>query len=314
MVKTLVQSYNSLYNIGIERGVTMGKRIFYFLITNILVLLTISIVFNLVGGYIMPGGGLDLIALLIISAAIGFSGSFISLAMSPMIAKRVMGVRVIDPTNPQSQNEEMVVEMVYRLSGAAGLTHMAEVGIYHSPEVNAFATGPSKKRSLVAVSEGLLQEMDRDAIEGVIAHEVAHVANGDMVTMTLLQGVVNTFVVFLSRIVAYIASTFVREEMAPIVHFIAIIVFQLLFSILGSLVVFAYSRHREFHADRGGADLAGRDKMRHALESLRAYSERASINPEGETAIATMKINGVKKASMLFSTHPDINERIRRLS
>src|SRR5690625_4501403 len=313
MVKTLVQSYNSLYNIGIERGVTMGKRIFYFLITNILVLLTISIVFNLVGGYIMPGGGLDLIALLIISAAIGFSGSFISLAMSRMIAKRVMGVRVIDPNNHQSQNEEMVVEMVYRLSRAAGLTHMPEVGIYHSPEVNAFATGPSKKRSLVAVSEGLLQEMDRDAIEGVIAHEVAHVANGDMVTMTLLQGVVNTFVVFLSRIVAFAVSRFVRSEIAPIVHFLSIIVFQIAFSLLGSIVVNAYSRHREYHADKGGADLAGKDKMRHALEMLKAYTGRASSGNE-QTAVATMMINSKKKKTMLFSTHPDIDERIRRLS
>lgn len=292
----------------------MGKRIFYYLVTNILVLLTISVVYNLIGGYVTVTGGLDLINLLIIAAVIGFSGSFISLAMSRMIAKRVMGVRVIDPNNPQPGYEEMVVEMVHRLSRAAGLTYMPEVGIYHSPEVNAFATGPTKKRSLVAVSAGLLEEMDKDAIEGVIAHEVAHVANGDMVTMTLLQGVVNTFVVFLSRIVAYIASTFVRDDIAPIVHFLAVVVFQLLFSILGSLVVFAYSRHREFHADRGGADLAGRDKMRHALESLRDYSERAAINPEAQTAVATMKINGVKKASQLFSTHPDINERIRRLS
>lgn len=292
----------------------MGKRIFYYLTTNILVLLTISIVYNLIGGYITNTGDLNLINLLIIAGVIGFSGSFISLALSRIIAKRAMGVQVIDPKNPQDGYERMVLEMVHRLSRAAGLTYMPEVGIYHSPEVNAFATGPTKKRSLVAVSAGLLEEMDKDAIEGVIAHEVAHVANGDMVTMTLLQGVVNTFVVFLSRIIAYVASIFVRDDLAPIVHFLAVIVFQLLFSILGSLVVFAYSRHREFHADRGGADLAGRDKMRHALESLRDYSERAAINPEAQTAVATMKINGVKKASQLFSTHPDINERIRRLS
>ena len=190
---------------------------------------------------------------------------------------------------------------------------MPEVGIYHSPEVNAFATGPSKKRSLVAVSAGLLNEMDDDAVEGVIAHEVAHIANGDMVTMTLLQGVVNTFVVFLSRIVAYIVSQFVRSEIAPIVHFIAIIVFQILFSILGSIVVYAYSRHREFHADRGGADLAGKDKMRHALESLKAYANRATAGEE-DTAVATMKINGKKKFIALFSTHPDLDERIRRLA
>lgn len=292
----------------------MGKRIFYFLVTNILVLLTISIVFNLVGGYIGVDGQIYFVPLLIISAVIGFSGSLISLAMSRFIAKRVMGVQVIDPNNPRNEAERIVLEKVHRLSRAAGLTHMPEAGIYYSPEVNAFATGPSKKRSLVAVSQGLLEEMDDDAIEGVIAHEVAHVANGDMVTMTLLQGVVNTFVVFFARIIAYAVSQVVREDLAPVVHFIAVIVFQLVFSILGSLVVFAYSRHREFHADRGGADLAGRDKMRHALVMLKAYTERASIRPDEDTAVATMKINGAKKAVQLFSTHPDIDERIRRLS
>lgn len=292
----------------------MARRIFYFLLTNILVLLTISIIFTIlpIGNYIGADGTIYYGSLLVFSAVIGFTGSFISLLISRWTAKKMMGVKVIDPNRPENEYERMVVEKVHRLSRAAGLTHMPEVGIYYSKEVNAFATGPTKNRSLVAVSSGLLKELDDDAIEGVIAHEVAHIANGDMVTMTLLQGVVNTFVIFLSRIVAYIASQFVREEMAPIVHFIAIIVFQILFSILGSLVVFAYSRHREFHADRGGADLAGRDKMRHALESLRAYTNRASIGDE-DAAIATMKING-KKVASLFSTHPPLEERIRRLS
>lgn len=291
----------------------MGKRIFYFLLTNVLVLLTISIIVSLIPGglhYLNSTGGIDFGALLILSAIIGFTGSIISLLISRWMAKRMMGVRVINPDQPATQYEQELVERVHRLSRAAGLTYMPEVGIYDSPEVNAFATGPSKKRSLVAVSTGLLEEMDDVAIEGVLAHEVAHIANGDMVTMTLLQGVVNTFVVFLARIAAFIASRFAREEIAPIVHFIAIIVFQLVFSILGSLVVFAYSRHREFHADRGGADLAGKDKMRHALESLRAYSDR--IKTEEDTSIATLKING-KKKSNIFSTHPDLEERIRRL-
>lgn len=289
----------------------MGKRIFYFLLTNILVLLTISIIFSLTGaGNYIVDGGIDYGALLVFSAIIGFSGSFISLAMSRWMAKRMMNVRVLKPEDPLSSYERNIVEKVHRLSRAAGLTHMPEVGIYDSPEVNAFATGPSKKRSLVAVSTGLLQEMDDAAVEGVIAHEVAHIANGDMVTMTLLQGVVNTFVVFLSRIAAWIVSRFVKEELAPIVHFIAVIVFQIAFSILGSLVVFAYSRHREFHADKGGADLAGRDKMTHALQMLKAYSNR--IQGEEQTAISTLKINN-KGKSMLFSTHPDLDERIRRL-
>lgn len=292
----------------------MGKRIFYFLLTNVLVLLTISIIFTILPvGHYIGVNGIDYGALLIFSAIIGFTGSFISLLISRWTAKKMMGVKVIDPDRPENEYEAAVVEKVYRLSRAAGLTHMPEVGIYHSPEVNAFATGPSKKRSLVAVSAGLLNEMDDDAVEGVIAHEVAHIANGDMVTMTLLQGVVNTFVVFLSRIVAYIVSQFVRSEIAPIVHFIAIIVFQILFSILGSIVVYAYSRHREFHADRGGADLAGKDKMRHALESLKAYANRATAGEE-DTAVATMKINGKKKFIALFSTHPDLDERIRRLA
>ncbi len=251
----------------------MGKRIGYFLLTNILVLLTISIIFTITGAgsYITAAGGINFGQLLIFSAIIGFSGALISLGMSRWLAKRMMGVQVLDPNGPLSEDERLVVEKVHRLSRAAGLMHMPEVGIYHSPEVNAFATGPSKKRSMVAVSSGLLQEMDDTAIEGVIAHEVAHIANGDMVTMTLLQGVVNTFVVFLARIVAFAVSRFVRDELAPIVHFIAIIVFQLVFSILGSLVVFAYSRHREFHADRGGADLAGKDKMRHAGRDLHLW-------------------------------------------
>ncbi|HEY4601729.1 MAG TPA: protease HtpX [Cerasibacillus sp.] len=288
----------------------MGKRIFYFLLTNILVLLTISIVFSFVGGYIRDGQ-IDYGSLLIISATIGFSGSFISLWMSRWMAKRVMGVRVLDPNGPLSAEEEMVVEKVHLLARAAGMMHMPEVGIYESDEVNAFATGPSKKRSLVAVSRGLLIEMDDDAIEGVIAHEVAHIANGDMVTMTLLQGVVNTFVVFLARIVAFLVSQVVRDDLAPIVHFIAIIVFQLLFSALGSLVVFAYSRHREFHADKGGADLAGTEKMKHALQMLKNYVER--VQTEDQSAVATLKISG-KRKSALFSTHPNLDERIERLS
>jgi len=292
----------------------LGKRIFYFLITNILVLLTISIILTLTGGWnYITAQGIDYGALLTFSAVIGFAGSFVSLAISRWIAKKMMGVQVIDPNAPEHEYERSVVEKVHRLSRAAGLLHMPEVGIYHSPEVNAFATGPSKKRSLVAVSAGLLNEMDDDAVEGVIAHEVAHIANGDMVTMTLLQGVVNTFVVFLSRIVAFAVSRFVRSEIAPIVHFLSIIVFQIAFSLLGSIVVNAYSRHREYHADKGGADLAGKDKMRHALEMLKAYTGRASSGNE-QTAVATMMINSKKKKSMLFSTHPDIDERIRRLN
>jgi heat shock protein HtpX len=297
-----------------KRDEIMGKRIFFFLLTNILVLVTISIILSLlgVGSYIGADGMIQLGPLLVFSAVVGFSGAFISLAISRWMAKKMMNVRVLNPNDSLSGYEREVVEKVHRLSRAAGLTHMPEVGIYDSPEVNAFATGPSKKRSLVAVSSGLLHEMDDAAVEGVIAHEVAHIANGDMVTMTLLQGVVNTFVVFLSRIAAWAVSRFVKEELAPIVHIIAIFVFQIAFSILGSIVVLAYSRYREFHADRGGADLAGKDKMVHALRMLKAYSNRVTGGDE-QTAISTLKINSRKGKTSIFSTHPDLDERIQRL-
>ncbi|WP_186577864.1 protease HtpX [Aquibacillus kalidii] len=301
----------------------MGKRLFYLILTNILVMTTIVIVWSLItsltgingsfqtGG---PGLGIDYVSLMVFSLVVGFAGSFISLAMSRWMAKMMMKVKVLDPNSSLNEQEQAVVEKVHRLARAAGLVHMPQVGIYQSHEVNAFATGPSKKRSLVAVSTGLLQTMDDDAIEGVIAHEVAHVANGDMVTMTLLQGIVNTFVVFFSRIVAIIVSRFVREDLQVVVQFISIIVFQILFSILGSLVVSAYSRHREYHADRGGADLAGRDKMAHALRSLKAYTDRARVDDRtDDSAIQTMKINGKGGLVSLFSTHPDLDDRIARL-
>ncbi|WP_226668416.1 protease HtpX [Metabacillus litoralis] len=289
----------------------MAKRIFLFLLSNILVITTIGIVLSIlnVSPYQTVNGNLDLVNLLIFSAVVGFTGSFVSLAISRWMAKMMMKVKVLDPSKSLSAIEKDLVERVHRLSRAAGLTKMPQVGIYQSSEVNAFATGPSKRRSLVAVSTGLLQEMDDDAIEGVLAHEVAHIANGDMVTMTLLQGIVNTFVVFFARIAAWVVSRFVREDLAPIVHFVAVIIFQIVFSILGSLVVFAFSRYREFHADRGGADLAGKDKMIHALRSLKQYSQRVR---DDDTALSTMKINS-KKGMSLFSTHPDLDDRISRL-
>ncbi|MED4129346.1 MULTISPECIES: protease HtpX [Shouchella] len=299
----------------------MGKRIMLFIGTNILVLTTIFIVWSLIiqftgidGSFVSSDGSIQFAVILLFSAIVGFAGSFISLAMSRWIAKMMMKVKVIDPEGPMSREERAVVEKVHRLSRAAGLVHMPEVGIYQSNEVNAFATGPSKKRSLVAVSSGLLHTMDDDAVEGVIAHEVAHVANGDMVTMTLLQGIVNTFVVFFSRVIAIVLSRFVRPELQFIVQFASIIILQILFSILGSLVISAYSRHREYHADRGGADLAGRDKMVHALRSLQQYVNRAKANDHtDDTAVQTMKINGGKSMMRLMSTHPDLNDRIARL-
>ncbi|WP_163580726.1 protease HtpX [Gracilibacillus saliphilus] len=298
----------------------MGKRLFLFILTNILVMTTIVIVWSVITRYTNLGGSyyngvtINYTTLMVFSLVVGFTGAFISLAMSRWMAKMMMKVKVIDPSRPASAQERAVYEKVERLSRAAGLAHTPEVGIYQSREVNAFATGPTKKRSLVAVSQGLLDTMDDDAVEGVIAHEVAHVANGDMVTMTLLQGIVNTFVVFFSRIAAIIVSRFVRSEIQWIVQFAAIIVFQILFSILGSFVVSAYSRHREYHADRGGADLAGRDKMAHALRSLKMYVDRAKIDDRtDDSAIQTMKISGKSGMMALMSSHPPLEDRIAKL-
>ncbi|SDY24693.1 heat shock protein HtpX [Evansella caseinilytica] len=301
----------------------MGKRLLFLVLTNILVMTTIMIIWSLIthftgiGTTFNTGGaglGIDLVALAVFSLIVGFTGSFISLAMSRWIAKKMMKVKVLDPNGSLTAEERSVVEKVHRLSRAAGLTHMPEVGIYMSGEVNAFATGPTKKRSLVAVSSGLLNVMDDAAVEGVIAHEVAHVANGDMVTMTLLQGVVNTFVVFFSRIAAILVSRLVRSELQPIVRFAAIIIFQILFSILGTIVVMGFSRYREYHADRGGADLAGRDKMAHALRSLKAYVDRAKVDDRtDDSALQTMKISGKGSMMRLFSSHPDLDDRIARL-
>lgn len=302
----------------------MAKRLFLFLLTNILVLTTIVIVWSIIvsftgvsGSFINGDDGLAGInygSLMVFSLLVGFIGSFLSLGMSRFIAKKMMRVKVLDPNGALSTQERAIVEKVHKLSRAAGLMHMPEVGIYQSREVNAFATGPTKKRSLVAVSSGLLNEMDDNAVEGVIAHEITHVANGDMVTMTLLQGIVNTFVVFLSRVAAILVSRLVRSELETVVRFAAIIIFQILFSILGSLVVSAYSRHREYRADHGGADLAGRDKMAHALRSLKSRTAISQVNDRtDDAAIQTMKINGKGKMMSLFSSHPDIDDRIARL-
>ncbi len=289
------------------------KRIGIFLLVNLLVLTTIVIVTSVLGvNHYVNASGIDYYSLLIFAAVIGFAGAFISLFLSKWMAKQMMNVQVIDPDKYHSAQERQLLSMVHSLARKAGLQKMPEVGIYPSNEVNAFATGPSKNNSLVAVSQGLLNRMDADAIEGVLAHEMAHITNGDMVTMTLVQGVINTFVVFLSRIIAYTVSMFVKEEARVIVHFLSIIVFQILFSILGSIAVMAFSRHREFAADQGGAMLAGKHKMVRALRSL-----QGSVNlvDNRQEAFATFKISGEKKSglSQLLASHPGLEERIQRL-
>ncbi len=296
----------------------MTKRIFLFIAVNALVLLTISITTSLLGiGPYLDARGINYTSLLAFCAIAGFSGAFISLALSRWMAKLMMGVKVIDPKQPGSQSERDLVQTVYRLSQKAGLPQMPEVGLYGSPEVNAFATGPSKSRALVAVSAGLLEQMDDGAVEGVLAHEVAHIANGDMVTMTLLQGVVNTFVMFFARIAAWAVSHAFAgnrdegENPSPMIHFVAVIVFEITFSLLGAIVVAYFSRRREFRADSGGAKLGGKEKMVHALESLKRNVERVETE---HASLASLKINGKSSGlMMLFATHPDLDVRIKAL-
>ncbi|TGL75832.1 protease HtpX [Leptospira yasudae] len=287
------------------------KRIGLFLLTNILVVVTISIVTSVLGiGPYLDANGINLSSLLVFCFLWGMGGAFVSLLLSKFMAKMMMGVKVIDPRSASGAERELYSK-VERLARTANLP-MPEVGIYHSPEVNAFATGPSKSSSLVAVSSGLLQTMDNSEVEGVLAHELAHVANGDMVTMTLVQGVVNAFVMFFSRIISYALSTMVKDEMQYTVRLVANIVLSILFSILGSIVVAYFSRTREYRADAGGAKLAGRQNMIAALEKLRRTFD-APEDERGGEALATMKISGHSKWMALFSTHPPLEARIAAL-
>jgi heat shock protein HtpX len=295
------------------------KRIGLFLIVNVLVMVTISFVTSMLGlrGYLTPYG-IDYGQLMAFCLIWGMAGSFISLMLSKVMAKWMMGVQIIDPTVSDPRLRELV-SMVYRLSDQAGLSARPEVGVYESPEVNAFATGPSKSNSLVAVSTGLLNRMNRDEVEGVIGHEVAHVANGDMVTMTLLQGIINAFVMFFARVIGYFVANALRsndeERPSYFVQSMVVFVLDILLSILGSIVVAWFSRWREFRADRGGATLAGKGKMIAALESLKAlHNIGPAHEPENQEAIAAFKISSRRGGFLsLLSTHPDLDDRIAAL-
>jgi heat shock protein HtpX len=286
------------------------KRIFLFLLVNLLIMTTVSLVAELI---ITLLGRNATIApeWVIFYGVLGFGGALMSLALSRQTAKWMLGVQVIDPGTAHA-DERRLLEMVYGLARRAGLPAMPEVGIYDSPEVNAFATGPTKRRSLVAVSTGLLGKMDWDSLDGVLGHEITHVANGDMVTMTLLQGLINTMVLILARLVAIVASNAVEERARDGVRLIAYIFFQFVFSLLGSLIVCYFSRWREYRADAGGARLAGRERMLSGLRSLRqVYGEV----DEHAQSLASLKINGQSTRSLmaLFATHPPLEDRIRRL-
>lgn len=287
----------------------MAKRIFLFLITNILIIATISIITSILGvGNYMEGRGLNITSLLIFCLAWGMGGSFISLALSGILAKWMMKVQLIEG-NPSGRALDIQL-MVKKLSQAAGLK-MPKVGIYDSTEVNAFATGPTKNRALVAVSTGLLNKMNNDELEGVLAHEISHISNGDMVTMTLIAGVVNAFSLFLSRIIAYGVSTLVSDKLEYITRIITTIALDIVFSILGSVVVSYFSRIREYRADAGAAKLSGRERMIAALEKIKSTLELPA--DDRAPSLATMKISGKKKAISWFSTHPAIEDRIEAL-
>lgn len=297
------------------------KRIALFLAVNFLVLMTISIVIKLLGIEPYLGRtGINYSSLMAFCLIWGMGGAFISLMLSKVMAKWMMGVELIDPMTTNADLRELV-SIVHRLARQAGITKMPDVGIYESPEVNAFATGPSKNNSLVAVSSGLLARMDRGAIEGVLGHEISHVANGDMVTMTLLQGVVNAFVMFLARVVAFALDNFLRGDrengrgLGPFAYMATVWILEIVFAALGMIVVASFSRWREYRADAGGARLAGRDRMVGALRSLQRALE-INMSPESQTApsFANFKISPNKGSFVaLFASHPPLEERIARL-
>lgn len=298
----------------------IAKRVFLFLLVNFLVVITLSFflsVFN-IKPY-LQSYGLNLYSLMIFCFIWGMGGAFISLLLSRKIALWMMKIQLID-ANTKDPSLQKLLTIVHKFSRDANLSDFPQVGIYNSPELNAFATGPTKKRSLIAVSTGLLNRMSEKELEGVIAHEMAHIQNGDMVTMTLLQGVINAFVMFLARVLAYICSGMGRSRSSSsgggsyISYVIFVFLFEVVFMILGSLIICAFSRFREFRADRGGAFLAGRENM---IAALRALQKNVQVQ-DPQTAVAAFqafKISTPEKRSItrFFATHPPLEARIERL-
>lgn len=287
------------------------KRIFLFLATNLAVMLVLSIVLNLLGvNRFISGYGLDIPKLLIFSLVIGFTGSLISLFISKWMAKKSTGAYVIDPQNPRNQQEAWLVSTVHQLADNAGIGH-PEVAIYEGAP-NAFATGAFKNDALVAVSTGLLNTMTQDEVMAVLGHEVAHVANGDMITLTLIQGVVNTFVVFFSRIVGYVVDRVILKNERDGVgmgYFAAVIVSEIVFGILASMIVAWFSRWREYRADAGAAQLIGSPTpMINALARLGGV-ETSDLPKSFEAS----GIAGGRGLGALFASHPPIEDRIRAL-
>lgn len=290
------------------------KRVFLFLATNLAILVLLGVVLNLVDGFLaaqgiqLPPNG----AILVFAAVFGMGGAFVSLAMSKWIAKRFTGARVIE--QPRDATEQWLVETVRRQARQAGIG-MPEVAIYDAPEVNAFATGMNKNSALVAVSTGLLRSMRQDEAEAVLGHEVSHVANGDMVTLALIQGVLNTFVIFLARVIGGIIdrAVFRRDDSEGgygIGYFAIVIVLEIVFGLLASMIVMWFSRYREFRADAGGARLAGREKMIAALERLQASYGHSHLPEQVKAFGITPGKSGIMR---LFMSHPPLEERIAAL-
>ncbi|MEL5275500.1 protease HtpX [Serratia marcescens] len=285
-------------------------RIALFLLTNLAVMLVFGLVLSLTGIQSSSVQGL-----MIMAGLFGFGGAFVSLLMSKWMALRSVGGEVIE--QPRNETENWLLETVRRQSQQAGIA-MPQVAIYHAPDINAFATGARRDASLVAVSTGLLQSMSRDEAEAVIAHEISHVANGDMVTMTLIQGIVNTFVIFISRLIAQVAAGFLGNRDGdgegegngnPMTYFAVSMVLELVFGILASIITMWFSRHREFYADAGSAKLVGREKMIAALQRL-----KTSYEPQEAGSMMAFCINGKSKSfSELFMSHPPLDKRIEAL-
>jgi len=283
----------------------MFKRVALFLATNLAVLALVSVVMSVLGVNSQQFGGL-----LIMAALFGFGGSLISLLMSKWIAKRATGAHVIE--QPRNESEQWLFSTVQRQAQAAGIG-MPEVAIYDAPEINAFATGANRNKALVAVSTGLLRAMNRDEAEAVLGHEVSHVANGDMVTMALLQGVLNTFVIVLARIVGRVIDGYLtgNREGGGIGYYVIVFVLDMVFGLFASIIAMWFSRHREFRADAGGAKLAGRDKMVAALERLSlTYGESTLPKQVAAFGISGGVGSGIQR---LFMSHPPLEERIAAL-
>ncbi len=288
------------------------KRVFLFIITNLAIIVVLSITLRLFGFERIldeQGTDLDINSLLLFAAVFGFGGSFMSLAMSKWTAKRFTGAQVIEM--PRNAQEHWLVATVQRQAKIAGIG-MPEVAIYEAPDVNAFATGMSKNAALVAVSTGLLSNMSQDEAEAVLAHEVSHIANGDMVTLALIQGVVNTFVIFLSRVIGHTIdrAVFKTQEGHGPAFWVTTIIAEIVLGVLASIIVMWFSRQREFRADAGGASLAGKEKMIAALRRLQLTHKHAHLPDQ----LAAFGISGSRNGlTRLFMSHPPLEERIAAL-